>query len=78
MEDARMQAISGALQIGRRYNPSIGEMGIPCFGLMITIMLARAFALLSFVVRRAVGGWEDFGSCLLQMLFLLLLLLLDR
>jgi hypothetical protein len=72
-----MQAISGALQMGRRYNPSIGEMGILCFGLMIAIMSARAFALLSFVVRRAVGG-KTFDSCLSQMLFLLFLLLLGR
>jgi hypothetical protein len=45
-------------------------MGILCFVPMIAIMFARASALLSFMVRRAVGGKT---LVLSQMLFLLLL-----
>jgi len=58
MEDARMQAISGALQkAGGIILRLVRETAI---------MLARAFA--PVVVRSARGGWEDFG--LSQMLLL--------
>lgn len=54
-----MQAISGALQMGRRYNPSIGEMGILCFGAHDCHHVRTSVR--TVVVRgSARGGWEDF------------------